>query len=239
MEEITAFPIHRGLVMDRSHDSHPSKVSCWAESRLALAEGDTHFGIVTRGRARLRSSRGDFELSRGMYFCLPHGGEISGGEGLIASRKNFEGLFSIGGPVEEFGRLRYISGCSDSVLIAPPVCGDPCFNMLFVPPGIDQTAHTHPTVRVGVVLAGRGTCETPSGTVPLDAGNAFVLPPNVIHSFHTQSEFMRIVVYHPDSDHGPSHESHPMLNRTYVDGVSAAALVSTKSVVAHARGEAK
>ena len=32
---------------------------------------------------------------------------------------------------------------------------------------------------------------------------------------------MAVIAYHPDSDFGPTHEVHPMINRTIVDGVSA------------------
>ena len=29
---------------------------------------------------------------------------------------------------------------------------------------------------------------------------------------------MDVVAYHPDSDFGPTHEEHPMVNRTRIDG---------------------
>ena len=32
---------------------------------------------------------------------------------------------------------------------------------------------------------------------------------------------MDLTVFHPDTDYGPTHENHPMLNRTIVEGVSA------------------
>jgi hypothetical protein len=42
------------------------------------------------------------------------------------------------------------------------------------------------------------------------------------HKFQTPyGEDMRVLAYHPDSDFGPTHQNHPMLNRTMVDGVSA------------------
>jgi hypothetical protein len=33
---------------------------------------------------------------------------------------------------------------------------------------------------------------------------------------------MTVIAYHPDSDFGATHEDHPMINRTMVDGISAA-----------------
>jgi hypothetical protein len=47
--------------------------------------------------------------------------------------------FALGGPCEAFGRLRYIDGCSDSLLVGPAVRGDPCLNHLHFPPGVSQT----------------------------------------------------------------------------------------------------
>jgi len=35
---------------------------------------------------------------------------------------------------------------------------------------------------------------------------------------------MRVIAYHPDSDFGATHEDHPMINRTIVNGTSAAVL---------------
>jgi hypothetical protein len=32
---------------------------------------------------------------------------------------------------------------------------------------------------------------------------------------------MLVVAYHPESDYGPTHEAHPMINRTMVGGVPA------------------
>ncbi len=159
---------------------------------------------------------------RRMYFSVPGKAKISGeGSGFISTRVNFKGVFSIGGPVEKTGRLKYINGCSDSLIIPPVTLGDPCFNLLHVPPHIDQTTHTHPTVRVGMVLSGEGICIGIDKEYPLISGKIFILYPDCLHSFHTKDNTLRIVVYHPDSDSGPSHDSHPMLNRSYVEGVSA------------------
>ena len=42
--------------------------------------------------------------------------------------------------------------------------------------------------------------------------------------FHTDGEPMDIVAWHPDSDTGLCDDNHPMVNRTLVEGVSAAGL---------------
>jgi len=48
----------------------------------------------------------------------------------------------------------------------------------------------------------------------------WIIPQGVVHSFHTadSGQELNVVAYHPDTDHGPEDETHPMLNRTWVDG---------------------
>jgi hypothetical protein len=175
---------------------------------------------VVEGHPWLECAAGKFQLSPGIYFSIPGGAQLSGeGRGWVASRVGFLGVFSLGGPLEPTGRLRYIDGCSDSLLVAPMVLGDPCLNFLCMPPGVDQTPHTHPSVRVGVITSGRGVCRTAPEPIDLVVGTVFVLHPGTLHSFHTEGEGLRIVVYHPDSDFGPTHQNHPMINRTHVEGV--------------------
>lgn len=154
-----------------------------------------------------------------MYFAVPGRMEIQGsGRGLIASRIGHRGFFHIGGPIEETGRLRYIDGCTDSLLIGPAMMGDPCLNLLHIPPQTNQTAHTHPSIRVGMIVSGDGYCRTREGDKPLTPGLVFVIRTDGLHSFHTQDQSLLIVAWHPDSDFGPTHEHHPMLNRTLIDG---------------------
>ena len=144
-----------------------------------------------------------------------------GGPGYVVHRLGYAGLNQLGGPVERVGRLRYIDGCSDTLLLAPPLRGDPCLNLLHFPKGIDQTKHTHPSIRAGLIHDGSGYCHTATATEVLSAGTMFILYPDAIHAFATVEEGMTLTVFHPDSDFGPTHEEHPMLNRTIVDGVSA------------------
>ncbi len=131
-------------------------------------------------------------------------------------------MFLLGGPVEPEGRLKYIDGCTDSLLLPPWKKGEPCLNHLHFPPGIDQTMHTHPSVRLGVVVNGYGECITPESKVPLEPGMTWIIEPEQQHKFRTTDQVLDVLAYHPDSDYGPEDESHPMLNRTLIDGVSAA-----------------
>lgn len=157
--------------------------------------------------------------------------------GPVKRRTSFRPMFVVGGPLEREGRLAYIDGCTDSLLIPPVKMGDPCLNHLHFPAHIDQTAHTHPSHRIGVVVSGRGECITPFGNIPLEPGYLFVIKewdgiststgldgktyPVGEHCFRTFEGEMDVIAFHPDSDFGATDEFHPMVNRTIVDGVSA------------------
>jgi mannose-6-phosphate isomerase-like protein (cupin superfamily) len=165
----------------------------------------------------------NLQLAPGQFFALAGLSLVVGRCLLIHSREHV-GLFQVGGPVESVGRLRYIDGCSDTLLISPPRCGDPCLNHLHFPAGISQTMHTHPSVRIGVVVRGSGYCHTPAGSQPLRANMCWALPANAQHRFVTTDDTLDVVAWHPDSDTGPKDDDHPMLNRTVVDGVPASQL---------------
>lgn len=115
------------------------------------------------------------------------------------------------------GDLSYIDGCSNSVIVPPPRNGDPCLNYLYFPPGIMQTRHTHPSIRLGYVLSGKGKAHLPNKDVDLNAGDVFLLERHALHNFSTSSnESMSLVVFHPDSESGPTDEFNPMKSRTYI-----------------------
>lgn len=202
----------------------PSVLGAWERAGLEMSEGQTHFGYVHKYEAELFSvDRPTVRLKAGMFFCIPGRAIVRGGCGIVISRLGYHGAFSVGGPLERTGRLKYIDGCTDSLLVPPVKKGDPCLNLLHFPPGIDQTMHTHPSDRIGIVLSGRGACDTPDGIITLVAGMIFCIHAGGEHRFKTPPESeMRVLAFHPDSDFGPTDECHPMLNRTIIDGVSAA-----------------
>lgn len=181
-------------------------------------------GCVFEEPARLACDAGVFDLSPGMFFAVPGGARVTGGAGFLIEQFDFDALFQIGGPVETTGRLRYIDGCTDTLLISPPLRGDPCLNLLHIPPGTRQTRHNHPSFRAGLILRGAGHCVTPTGREALHPGLIFFIPTGANHSFHTEDSALLVIAYHPDTDFGPTHADHPMVNRTIVNGVSAAQL---------------
>lgn len=197
----------------------PTEARSFAASSVELSDFGTHYVFARTGVARVELATGTFHLAAGMYAAIPGAARIDGhGEGFVATRVGYAGVLLFGGPIEARGRLRYIDGCTDSLLLAPPRAGDPCLNHLHIPEGTRQSRHTHPSVRVGMIARGRGRCVTPSGEHPLAPGTLFVLAPGAPHSFFTDDASLDVVVYHPDSDTGPTDEDHPMINRTFLTG---------------------
>ena len=191
----------------------------WNDGRVELENVGTYFGFVLEGTAELTCAQGSFSLRPGMYFSVPGEIRIEGeGRGFAVCRNRYRGFFSIGGPVEEKGRLNYIDGCTDSLLIPPVKWGDPCLNLLHIPPETEQSRHTHPSIRVGVIVSGSGECVTPEKRYSLNPGVLFVIPAEAEHSFYTKDEALRVIAWHPDSDFGPTDEVHPMVNRTILPG---------------------
>jgi len=118
--------------------------------------------------------------------------------------------------VEAQGRLGYINGCSDTVLIYPPIKGMSCMNHLHIPPNTSQTMHTHPSIRMGIIIKGEGRIHTKKNVYSVLDGNIFCIDTNEEHYFSTGHADMDVVVYHPDSDWGPTDKVHPMLSRTHI-----------------------
>jgi len=151
---------------------------------------------------------------------------------MASSAPAYLGLNVFGGPVEAKGRLRYIDGCSDTLLVPPVRKGDPCLNHLHFPIAIRQTRHTHPSVRTGFVYRGEGECIVPEGDpIPLRPGCVFIIPTDSLHSFNTYDRTMDVIAFHPDSDTGMTDDDHPMVNRTMVGGVSASLIDAIRTTV--------
>lgn len=128
-------------------DQYPGSVWAWNNGSLKLGKGATRFGFVLDGECRLSRSSGKFIIKGEMYFSFPGAGSVeSSGRGIAVSRKDYAGVFHLGGPIESQGRLRYIDGCSDSLLIAPIMLGGPCLNLLHIPKFTKQSRHTHPMI---------------------------------------------------------------------------------------------
>lgn len=192
-------------------------VESWGVGPCPVGHAGTSF-LVACEDAALATVRGRYSLLAGGYAVVAEPAVVEGGAGLHIRCAGHRGLFVVGGPVESMGRLRYIDGCSDTLLVAPTVRGDPCLNYLHLPAGVVQTDHDHPSLRVGIVVRGDGTCVVDDVAEPLSAGTVFVLEAGTTHRFESGSLPLEIVAWHPDSDFGPTDDDHPMLNRTLRPG---------------------
>jgi quercetin dioxygenase-like cupin family protein len=222
----TTLKLATGLMHDYDDGRFRTLVFGFApDSTLQLPDQCTHFGMVVAGRIQLAHPERTRVLEEGDFFSITGRAtvESSSGLGMITSAFGYNGLNVFGGPIEPKGRLRYIDGCTDTLLVPPVRKGDACLNHLHFPNGIVQTPHTHPSIRSGIVYRGQGVCVLPQQEepVPLIPGYAFIIETNAVHSFNTDDRSMDVIAFHPDSDTGMTDEDHPMINRTIVEGVSA------------------
>lgn len=189
-------------------------VQTFEGGRLLVESQGTVFVAIGAGEAQINGHT----IRAGMYACVPRLAMLQAGScrALVVESKKFRSMFALGGPVEPVGRLRYINGCTDSGLIQPAKLGDPCLNALFFPAETLQTAHTHPSHRVGLIYDGEGACLTPNGETPMRQGDTFIIPAHSLHWFKTTDQAMRIIVFHPDSEFGPTDEVHQMLEATLI-----------------------
>eukprot|EP00977_Amphora_coffeiformis_P002142 scaffold425_cov175-Amphora_coffeaeformis.AAC.1 len=230
----------KAVKYETNDDSAPFRMYAWGMSTDYEWNGGsttgTVYGFIYDGTVEISVGAGDtfrrFTLFDGMYFACPGACHIRGGSGIIQVVEDHKAMFAFGGPVESIGRLPYIDGCTDSLLLAPATKGAPCVNHLHFPPGIVQTQHTHPSGRSGIVIRGGGFCVCDGGKTRtiLKPGTTFVIPTDVLHAFETSDdEELDVIAFHPDSDFGPSPNDHPMINRTIVNGVSASRLGSIQT----------
>jgi quercetin dioxygenase-like cupin family protein len=201
-------PIEHGLLLE----ADGVRVHGWSGAALELGDGTT-FGLVTE-TTRVALGQDVFVLRAGAYFVAPEPVRIAQGRGLAVLSVGYRGLRQLGGPIEPSGRLRYIDGCTDTLLVCPPRRGEACLNHLHIPAGTNQTAHTHPSMRVGVIARGSGLCRAADGEHALGRGLAWYIPAGLCHSFITHDAPLDVLAWHPDSDFGPTDQDHPMRNRT-------------------------
>lgn len=173
------------------------------------------------GRSQLRVDGVIYTILPQHYFSFPVTSEftvqsVDDGPLFLISKLGYRAQTVIG-RIEERGRLTYIDGCSDSLLVYPPRLGDPSLNLLYFPPGIDQTFHVHPSIRLGCIARGQGIADLKNTEHMLKTGDMFCLGEQELHRFKTRDQSMTVIAWHPDGDWGPTDHDHTMLNRTYIN----------------------
>lgn len=219
--QLIADPQH-GDVIDARDTMYPSLARAVSGDAELGNPTSSYYGFVVKGGAKVQTPGFDLEAREGAWFAAPGSVQLAvDGLAVVIERFGYR-CPPQAGSIEHEGRLSYIDGCSDTVLVAPARQGDPVFNLLHFPVGIDQSVHSHPSIRLGVVARGHGEAYGPDGNGatwrrPLSPGAMFLLPAHEMHAFSTRESKgpMDVIAYHPDSDWGPTDGVHPMLNRTY------------------------
>lgn len=214
-----------GKKLDLYHSMYPSAGYMFENEQATLPEFCKFCSVYgySYGDSTITVDEKTHTLEKGQYFGLGVTESVS----VNAIDKLFV-IVRLGymvpntiGWVETKGRLTYIDGCSDSLLVYPARLGDASLNLLYFPPGIDQSFHTHPSIRLGCVIDGKGySSHGDKGSVQEDdlvTGTSFCLTEQERHRFRTEDSSMTVVAFHPDGDWGPTDHNHTMLNRTYLE----------------------
>ncbi len=161
-----------GAGIDARGTMYPTEMSVLVGEGNHTNLGDmygTTYGVVVKGgvvvEKRTSERQESFTLYEGSYFSVPcsfnmglipkRGGDDAQCQTVLITKLGFLGQ-TVTGRLEGRGRLSYVDGCSDSLLVYPPRMGDPCLNHLHFPGDVLQTQHTHPSIRMGVVMGGEG-----------------------------------------------------------------------------------
>src|SRR5688572_3400801 len=86
-------------------------------AEVLLPEGYTHLGAVLDGELELRYQGRTRRLLAGDFFSVVGPATVVGaGRGMASAARDYNGFNVFGGPMDPMGRLRYIDGCSDTLL---------------------------------------------------------------------------------------------------------------------------
>ncbi len=154
-----AEPKH-GDHLDARDTMYPTTMKVLTDEGMHSMREDTStiYGVVVRGVARVDAPGYGHDLNASSYFSFPGVADITLGvdsKVVTIERLGFRGQHAFG-LLEGRGRLSYVDGCSDSILVYPPRKGDSVLNHLHFPGDILQVQHTHPSIRMGIVMDGEG-----------------------------------------------------------------------------------
>lgn len=209
----------KNKLLHYGHTMYPSLGYLFVDERkdVKFPEYTNLFGYVLSGEIHLPNGKYVEQENYFSYYTMNGDPCYITGTCAIFARIGYRGLDMIGSKIEDSGRLCYIDGCSDTILIPPHRLGDPSLNALFFPKNTEQTHHIHPSLRLGLVIRGKGIADTESGKFNLEEGMLFSIEERERHRFITEDSEMVVLAYHPDGDWGPTDHNHIMLNRTFLN----------------------
>lgn len=141
------------------------------DGALVLGEDATHFVFCHQGALTIRQGGcWPHVLTAGMYASVPGkcdvrpvGQDLS--RGMVVSALGWLGMMVLGGPLEERGRLRYIDGCTDSLLVPPVQVGlDPVHRMMSTIRH-NRARGTHAVVRMADIVRQMADEGIPAGEI--------------------------------------------------------------------------
>ena len=135
---------------------------------------------------------------------------------FLGLKMNDERIFKVKSGSQ--GNLSYMDGGTNTTAVNPGRLGLPVINYVHFPAGMQQTLHTHPSHRIGLILTGHGEVELDNNKIfPLAPGDVFFMERNTLHNFMcNDGEDVTLFVFAPDSGTGPTDEVNPLKVRTYV-----------------------
>lgn len=207
--------------IDKFSTMYPSGAWMIEDSEITLPDYCKYSSVYgySFGDSIIHIDDKNYHLEKGQYFGL----NIKNFCKIFTSSKIFV-VCRLGyitpnvlGWIEKKGRLTYIDGCSDTILVYPSRMGDPSLNLLYFPKNINQSFHTHPSLRFGCIVDGYGIGDLEDDeSMILNQGNMFCLDQQQKHRFKTEENYMTVIAFHPDGDWGPTDHNHIMINRTYL-----------------------
>ena len=211
----------------QSHFPIQVRVHKGNQATADFSKQGTTYGYAVHGSSLIQSDGAMNECSEGDYFALNGNIEVLGKSDdstIVMVTRNDNVRPDTTGKAANRDRMPYLDGGQAAVLVAPENIGDPCINLLIVPPNKKQTAHFHPSDRVGVVLQGSAVCSTFENVDRLrdfggwqehamQEGELFLLPAGKLHKFTTGKDPLTAFTFHPDSLTAVAKEN-PMLQAT-------------------------
>lgn len=195
---------------------HPVRLRKWHRSILTLPSGSTHFGFSLDGSLSIETPTVQTTLGKGGFFRIHGVASISGRSGFVLSVPGNKGFTQLSGPYSDVALIDYLPGGLQNCLIWPAKVSDPSMNTLHMPPGQTQQSHSHDSLRINLIVGGKGTCVTPTNRFTLSPEDVITIPANEPHSFETSETGLRFIAFHPDSHEEVfGSRQNPMILKTF------------------------
>ena len=128
--------------INQLNSMYPTKMICITESyEFSENSSSTMFGFVTQGTFEITSGNQTWLVQEGNFMSLKTIFSVNplknNSKMFAIIRYGYRGIDLVG-KVESTGRLSYIDGCTDTLLISPPRKGDACLNHLHFPKNITE-----------------------------------------------------------------------------------------------------